>query len=119
MGEDIEEELSVLRRPAQAPGGTRHSEGEAAGDGDLKGCVCLRAKSLQSRPTLFDPLDCIPPGSSVHGILQARLLECVARPCSRGAQGVPRLWGQSECSHAAARHWEGLSPALHEGPMRG
>lgn len=32
---------------------------------------------------------------------------------------MPRLWGQSECSHAAARHWEGLSPALHEGPMRG
>ncbi|KAF4019347.1 hypothetical protein G4228_010479 [Cervus hanglu yarkandensis] len=30
----IEEELSVLRRPAQTPGGTRHSEGEAAGDGE-------------------------------------------------------------------------------------
>ena len=30
----IEEELSVLRRPTQTPGGTRHSEGEAAGDGE-------------------------------------------------------------------------------------
>ena len=32
----------------------------------------------QSRLTLCDPMDCSPPGSSVHGILQARLLEWVA-----------------------------------------
>ena len=30
--------------------------------------------------TLFDPMDCSPPGSSVHGILQARILEWVAVP---------------------------------------
>ena len=30
------------------------------------------AKSLQSYPTLCDPVDCSPPGSFVHGILQAR-----------------------------------------------
>ena len=29
-------------------------------------------------PTLYDPMDCSPPGSSVHGILQARILEGVA-----------------------------------------
>ena len=40
-------------------------------------CVC--AKSLQSCPTIFDPMDCSPPGSSVHGILQARILEWL--PC--------------------------------------
>ena len=39
--------------------------------------------SLQSCPTLCDPMDCSPPGSSVHGILQARILECVAMPSSR------------------------------------
>ena len=33
------------------------------------------AKSLQSCPTLSNPMDCSPPGSSVHGILQARVLE--------------------------------------------
>ena len=33
------------------------------------------AKSLQSGPTLSDPLDCSLPGSSVHGIFQARVLE--------------------------------------------
>ena len=39
-------------------------------------CVC--AKSLQSCPTLCDSTDCGPPGSSVQGILQARILEWVA-----------------------------------------
>ena len=33
------------------------------------------AKSLQSCPTLYDPMDCSLPGSSVHGIFQARVLE--------------------------------------------
>ena len=37
----------------------------------------------QSCPTLCNPTDCSPPGSSVHGILQARTLEWVARPFSR------------------------------------
>ena len=36
------------------------------------------AKSLQSCPTLYDPIDGSPPGSSVPGILQARTLEWVA-----------------------------------------
>ena len=40
--------------------------------------LCVHAKSLQSCPTLYDPMDCSPPGSSIHGILQARILEWVA-----------------------------------------
>ena len=36
--------------------------------------------SPQSCPTLSDPMDCSPPGSSVHGIRQARILEWVAIP---------------------------------------
>ena len=36
------------------------------------------AKSLQSCLTLCDPIDSSPPGSSVHGIFQARILEWVA-----------------------------------------
>jgi len=47
--------------------------------------VCMHAKSLQSCPTLCNPMDCRPPGSSVRGILQARILECVAVPSSRGS----------------------------------
>ena len=46
-------------------------------------CVC--AKSLQSCLTLCDPMDCNPPDSSVHGILQARILEWVAISSSRGS----------------------------------
>ena len=38
----------------------------------------IAAKSLQSCPTLCDPIDGSPPGSPVPGILQARTLECVA-----------------------------------------
>ena len=38
----------------------------------------MHAKSLQSSPTLCDPMDYSPSSSSVHGILQARILECVA-----------------------------------------
>ena len=41
-------------------------------------CVCVCTKSLQSCLTLCDPVDHNPPGSSVHGILQTRILEWVA-----------------------------------------
>ena len=43
------------------------------------------AKLLQSCPTLCDPMGCSPPGSSVHEILQARTLEWIAMPSSRGS----------------------------------
>ena len=39
----------------------------------------------QLHPTLWDPMDCSPPGSSVHGISQARIREWVAIPFSRGS----------------------------------
>ena len=44
--------------------------------------LCLVAQSCL---TLWDPMDCSPPGSSVHGILQARILEWVAMLSSRGS----------------------------------
>ena len=50
--------------------------------GALRG---LCAKSLQSCLTLCDRVDCSPPGSSVHGILQARILGWIAMPSSRGS----------------------------------
>ena len=44
-----------------------------------KRCTVLRLRlDAQSCPTLCDPMDCSPPGSSVHGIFQARMLEWVA-----------------------------------------
>ena len=47
--------------------------------------VTAAAYLLQSCPTLCNPIDCSLPGSSVHGILQARVLEWVALPSSRGS----------------------------------
>ena len=44
--------------------------------------VCMCAKSLKSCLTLCELTDFSPPGSSVHGILQARILEWVAVPTS-------------------------------------
>ena len=45
----------------------------------------LSAQSLQSCPTLCDPMDCSLPASSVHGILEARILEWIAMPSCRGS----------------------------------
>ena len=50
----------------------------------------------QSCLTLCDPMDCSLPGSSVHGILQARVLEWVAMPFSRGSSW-PRDQTQVSC----------------------
>ena len=46
---------------------------------------CARAKSHQLCPTLCDPMGCSPPGSSIHWILQARILEWDAMPSSKGS----------------------------------
>ena len=53
--------------------------------GKRKGGDALCAFVAQSCPTLCDPRDYSPPGSSVHGLLQARILEWVAIPFSRGS----------------------------------
>ena len=45
--------------------------------------ACVRAPLIQLCLTLCDPMDCSPPGSSVHGILWARILEYAAMPSYR------------------------------------
>ena len=60
----------------------------------MRGWVC--AQSLQSCLTLCDPMACNLPNSSVHGILQARILEWVAMPSSRGSS-PPRNWTWISC----------------------
>ena len=62
---------------------------------------CMHAQLLQSGHTLCDPMDCSPPGSSVHGILQARILECVAMP-STGDFPDPGIEPESLMSPALA-----------------
>ena len=56
-------------------------------------CYCLVAKSCL---ILCHPMDCSPPGSSVHGILQAKILEWVAISFSRGS-AQPRNWTWVSC----------------------
>ena len=63
--------------------------------------VCMGAVLLQLCPTLCDAMDCSLPGSSVHGILQARILEWVATPSSRGSS-PPRVWTWVSCSSCIA-----------------
>ena len=61
---------------------------------------CMRVKSesevVQSCPTLCDPMDCSPPGSSIHGIFQARVLEWVAISLSNAPNiGAPQYTRQT------------------------
>ena len=58
------------------------------------------AKSLQSCPTLCNPMDCSPLGSSVHGILQARILEWVAISFSRGSS-----WSRDQTCISCIDRW--------------
>ena len=53
--------------------------------------LCVHSKSLQSCLTVCDPVGYSPPCSSVHGILQVRILELVAMPLSRESS-QPRNW---------------------------
>ena len=52
---------------------------------NIKGGLKVKVLFAQLCLTLCDPMDYSPPGSSVHGILQTRILEWVAMPLSRGA----------------------------------
>ena len=56
----------------------------------------------QSCPTLCDPMDCSLPGTSLHGILQARVLAWVASSFSRGSS---RPRDQTQVSHIPGRHF--------------
>ena len=59
-------------------------------------CVC---SATQSCPTLWDPVDCSPPGSSVHGIFQARILECLAISFSKRSS-----WPRGQTSISCVLH---------------
>ena len=77
--------------------------------------VCVCTKSLQSCATLCNPMGCSRPGSSVHGVFQASILEWFALPSSRGSSNpgiepavslFPVLAGGFFTSSAT---WEALS----------
>ena len=98
---------SKLRKISWASQGVKRMErsvgAQSSGTGPVlvlnERYLSVRAKSLQSCLTLGDPMDCSPPGSSVHRILQAKTLEQVAISSSRNLRnpgmepGSPALAG--------------------------
>ena len=79
----------------------------------------VKVKSLSQCPTICDPMDCNPPGSSVHGIFQARILDWVAISFSRDLPnrgiepGYPALQADalpSEPSRPSFNPWVGKIP---------
>ena len=72
------------------------SPGKNAGVGCHCLLQCMKVKSesevAQSCLTLCDPMDCSPPGSSVHGILQARVLEWVAIAIAKAQVWASLRW---------------------------
>ena len=62
-----------LRRPWDSAG-----KNTGVGCHFLLQCMKVKSEVAQSCPTLSDPMDCSPLGSSVHGIFQARVLDWVA-----------------------------------------
>ena len=58
--------------------------------------VRSQSEVAQSCPTPSDPMDCSLPGSSVHGIFQARVLECGATAFSRYADDTTLIEGEEE-----------------------
>ena len=63
-------------------------------------CQNIKVLAAQSYPTFCNPMDCSPPGSSAHGILQARILEWVA------------ILPPGELPNPGIRTWSLKSPAL-------
>ena len=63
--------------------------------------VCVCVKSLQLCQTLCEPVDCSLPGSSVHEIFQATILEWISTPSSRGPSW-PRDWTRVSMSPTLA-----------------
>ena len=61
----------------------------------------MHAKSPQLCQTLGDLLECSPPGSSIHGVLQARILKWVGMPSSRGSS-----WPRNGTSVFCLLHWQ-------------
>ena len=71
-----------------------HSESlVSAKTGTILPCVYVCVWVAQSCPTLCNPMNCSPPGFSIHGILQARILKWGAIPFSR-VSSRPRAWTQ-------------------------
>ena len=89
-----------LPRPWDSPG-----KNTGVGCHFLFQCMKVKSESevAQSCPTLSDPMDCSPPGSSIHGIFQARVLEWGA--IVELQSGLIRLVGQLVFGPKQFKYW--------------
>ena len=82
---------------------------------------CMQVKSesevAQSCPTLSDPMDCSPPGSSVRGIFQARVLEWVPSQSLVLVATVQRS-ESAKCTHASPLFWTPFPLSHHRALSR-
>ena len=75
----------------------------------------IHSEGTQSCPTLCNPVDCSQPGSSIHGIFQARVLEWVAISFSRGSS---RPRDQTQVCHIVGRRFTiGPTLLIHKHPL--
>ena len=83
-----------LLRPWDSPG-----KNTGVGCHFLLQCMKVKSESevAQSGPTLHDPMDCSPPGSAVHGISQARVLEWVPL--------LPPMWSTTQYMYIWLPWW--------------
>ena len=90
------------------------SPGKNAGVGCHFLLQCMKVKSerevAQSCPTLSDPVDCSPPGSSVHGICQARVLEWGAMLRCNGLEPNPQYLRGMPVNSNSVEHLKRMSP---------
>ena len=122
----VESQSEVIQSCLTLPTPMPHpwdSPGKNAGVGChfLLQCVQVKSESevAQSCPTLSDPMDCSLPGSSIHGIFRARVLECsvvqvVKNPIANARNwrdtglipGSGRLLGAGNGNHSSILAWE-------------
>ena len=76
-------------------------------------CVRCMLMNVQLCLTLCDPMDCSPPGSPVHGIFQARILEWIAISSSRGSS-----WPRDQTCVSCLLHWQANSLPQSPGKHR-
>ena len=81
---------NISKYPDRLQRGVGNGHGRAGG---RPGQGVMLRGSAQSCPTLCNPMDCSPPGSSAHGIFQARILEWGATSFSRGSNCFVKLIG--------------------------
>ena len=87
--------------------------------------LCICAQSLQWCPTLCSQRDCSPPGSSIYGILHARMLEWVALPSSRvsfwlepGIKLTSPLSPALQADSLLVSHWGSFSALYTQGLIK-